>query len=78
MFAASPCSIVGLMKMPERDRAPGVIVMKARLSLWSCKSGATTIEYAMVAALISVAAFVVLGTIGSSVSGFFQSVASKL
>ena len=66
------------MKMPERDRVPGVIAMQAWLSLSRCKSGATAIEYAMVAALISVAAFVVIGTIGSSVSGFFQSVASKL
>ena len=52
--------------------------MHAWLSLSKCKSGATAIEYAMVAALISVAAFVVMGTIGGSVRGFFQSVASNL
>jgi Flp pilus assembly pilin Flp len=40
--------------------------------------GATAIEYAMVAFFISIAAFSVLVSIGSSVSGIFQTVATKL
>jgi len=38
--------------------------------------GATAIEYAMVALLISIAAFSVLVTVGSSVTGLFSSVAN--
>jgi Flp pilus assembly pilin Flp len=39
-------------------------------------AGATAIEYAMVAFFISIAAFSVLVTVGSSVSGLFQQVAA--
>ncbi|HXP03607.1 MAG TPA: Flp family type IVb pilin [Stellaceae bacterium] len=41
-------------------------------------TGATAIEYAMVAFFISIAAFSVLVSIGGSVSGIFQSVASSM
>jgi len=41
-------------------------------------AGATVIEYAMVAVLISVAAFSVIVSLGTSVSGMFGSVASSL
>jgi Flp pilus assembly pilin Flp len=64
------------MTIAEPDGATRT--MPKWLSLSMCQSGATAIEYAMVAALISVAAFVVFGTIGGSVTGFFQSVASNL
>jgi pilus assembly protein Flp/PilA len=39
-------------------------------------AGATAIEYAMVAVLISIAAFAALQIVGSSVTGMFSSVAS--
>jgi Flp pilus assembly pilin Flp len=69
---------VARLKMPGRDRMRGVIAMRAWLSRLRCSSGATAIEYAMVAALISVAAFVAIGSIGGTVSGFFQKIASNL
>jgi Flp pilus assembly pilin Flp len=40
--------------------------------------GATAIEYAMVASLVSVAAFSLIAMIGTSVSAGFESVASAL
>jgi len=42
------------------------------------ESGATAIEYGLIAALISVVIIGVLTTIGTSLSGKFQSVASAL
>jgi Flp pilus assembly pilin Flp len=42
----------------------------------SDQAGATAIEYAMVALLISIAGFSALVTIGSTVTGLFSSVAS--
>jgi Flp pilus assembly pilin Flp len=41
-------------------------------------TGATAIEYAMVAFFISIAAFSVLVSVGSSVSNIFQTVAASL
>jgi Flp pilus assembly pilin Flp len=40
--------------------------------------GATAIEYAVIASLISVAAFAVILSIGTNVSGIFGSVGSSL
>lgn len=42
------------------------------------EKGATAIEYAMVAFFISIAAFSVLVSVGGSVSGIFQTVASSM
>jgi pilus assembly protein Flp/PilA len=42
------------------------------------EDGATAIEYAMVASLVSVAAFSLISMIGTSVSTSFESVASAL
>ena len=52
-----------------RGKAPG---------LAPDQSGATAIEYAMVAFFISIAAFSVLVSVGSSVSNIFQTVAASL
>jgi Flp pilus assembly pilin Flp len=41
------------------------------------RSGATAIEYAMVAFFISIAAFSVIFSTGGSVSGLFQSIANS-
>jgi Flp pilus assembly pilin Flp len=43
--------------------------------LWRDRSAATAIEYAMVAFLVSIAGFVTYSSIGSGVTGLFQSVA---
>jgi Flp pilus assembly pilin Flp len=42
------------------------------------ESGATAIEYAMVAFFISIAAFAVLQTVGTSVTHLFESIAHSL
>lgn len=42
------------------------------------QDGATAIEYAMVASLVSVVAVVVIANIGSSVAAHFESVANAL
>jgi Flp pilus assembly pilin Flp len=52
--------------------------MRASLKHRLGDRGATAIEYAMVAFFISIAAFSVLLTVGSSVTTAFQNVANKL
>jgi pilus assembly protein Flp/PilA len=42
------------------------------------ESGATAIEYGLIAALIAVAIISVLGSVGSHLSGVFSTVSSKL
>ena len=42
------------------------------------KSGVTAIEYGLIAALIAVAAVVVMGTVGTNLSGVFSQVAASL
>lgn len=47
-------------------------------ALWNDKSGATAIEYGLIAALIAVAAVSVMGTVGTHLSTTFNTVATKL
>jgi pilus assembly protein Flp/PilA len=47
-------------------------------SLLRSETAATSIEYALIAALISVAAVTVLSTVGSNLTGTFSTVARKL
>ena len=42
------------------------------------ESGATAIEYGLIAALIAVAAIVALQLVGTNLSGIFNTVATKL
>ena len=42
------------------------------------ESGATAIEYGLIAALIAVAAVTVMGTVGTNLTSTFQSVANNL
>jgi pilus assembly protein Flp/PilA len=42
------------------------------------ESGATMIEYGLIAALVAVAAIVALESLGQSISGLFTSVGTKL
>ena len=42
------------------------------------QSGATAIEYGLIAALIAVALIAILGTLSTSLSSTFQKVATKL
>ena len=55
--------------------------MRSRISVWTLiatTSGVTAIEYGLIAALIAVAAVVVMGTVGTNLSGVFSQVASSL
>jgi pilus assembly protein Flp/PilA len=42
------------------------------------ESGATMIEYGLIAALVAVAAIVALESLGTSISGMFTAVSTKL
>ncbi len=42
------------------------------------EDGATAIEYGLIAALIAVAAVTVMGTVGTNLSGTFNTIATKL
>jgi pilus assembly protein Flp/PilA len=42
------------------------------------ESGATMIEYGLIAALVAVAAIVALQSLGTSISGMFTAVSTKL
>lgn len=62
---------------------PGIAAMKDRMrwesvALRADRSGATAIEYALVAGLISLSIVFWAAQIGTSVSGFFTTVASGL
>ena len=48
------------------------------MKLFRDQNGATAIEYALVASLVSVAAISFIASIGTSVSASFESVASAL
>jgi len=48
------------------------------VSLWKDESGATAIEYGLIAALIAVAAVTVMGTVGTNLSSTFNTVATHL
>ena len=52
--------------------------MKTLVRFAKCESGATAIEYGLIAALISVAIIGVLTTVGTNLSATFQTVADKL
>ena len=63
----------------ECQRLNRATAMLARLSsLLRSETAATSIEYALIAALISVAAVTVLSTVGSNLTGTFSTVARKL
>lgn len=52
--------------------------MKTMINLFKSEDGATAIEYALIAALISIVAIVALGSVGTQVNSSFSRVASSL
>ena len=46
--------------------------------LFNDSCGVTAIEYGLIAALIAVAAVVIMGTVGTNLSGVFSQVATSL
>ena len=45
---------------------------------FKCESGATAIEYGLIAALISIAIIAILGMIGTNLNGIFTSINTAL
>lgn len=54
------------------------VAVNLDLSILKHESGATAIEYGLIAALIAVAAVSVMGTVGTNLSGTFNSIATAL
>lgn len=52
--------------------------MQTMIRLFKSEDGATAIEYALIAALVSIVAIVAMGSVGNSVSNSFSKVASTL
>ena len=52
--------------------------MKTIRNLFADKKGATAIEYGLIAALIAVAAITAMSSLGTNLSGTFNTVSSKL
>ncbi len=52
--------------------------MKTLVRFAKCESGATAIEYGLIAALISVAIIGVLTTVGTNLEGVFNTIGTKL
>ncbi len=48
------------------------------IGLWQDETGATAIEYGLIAALIAVAAVTVMGNVGKNLSTTFSTIAGKL
>lgn len=46
--------------------------------LLQCESGATSIEYALIASIISVAAVIAMGRLGNSLTASYNQTAEKL
>ncbi len=61
-----------------RGASPGFPAMGRLPLLFKDDSGATAIEYGLIAALVSVAAIVLLQLLGVSLSGLFDLVATEL
>ena len=53
-------------------------MMKSLKAFVGNESGATAIEYALIASLIAVALVTILGSLGSKLSGVFSEVSSAL
>ena len=64
--------------LASRHTQKKVCVIQLLLKFIANESGATAIEYGLIAACISVAIITVLSTVGSSLNGTFTSVATTL
>ncbi|MEQ1705009.1 MAG: Flp family type IVb pilin [Rickettsiales bacterium] len=52
--------------------------MQTMIRLFKSEDGATAIEYALIAALVSIVAILTMGRVGNSVTNSFSKVASTL
>ena len=64
---------------PTETLRTGVeIMLKALAKIWNDDSGATAIEYGLIAALVSVAAITALTAMGGSLNTMFTTVSTSL
>jgi pilus assembly protein Flp/PilA len=54
------------------------IFMNTMIRLFKSEEGATAIEYALIAALIAIAAIVAMGTVGTQVTASFNKIGNQL
>lgn len=54
------------------------IVMKTMIRLFKSQDGATAIEYALIAALVSIVAIAAMSTVGTNVNSAFSKVGSSI
>ncbi len=52
--------------------------MKSLANFFSSEDGATAIEYALIAALVSIVAILAMGSVGNNVKNSFSKVSSSL
>lgn len=64
-----------IIRLQEQEGIPMLTTIR---NLWTDESGATAIEYGLIAALVSVAAIVALGNMGQSLVNIFSVVDSEL
>lgn len=64
--------------MPSENDVLGANVMNIFARFAQDESGATAIEYGLIAALISVGIIVAATTLGNSLSGLFTGISNKL
>jgi pilus assembly protein Flp/PilA len=73
-----PLTAVGFSSMVNSAQERAMHLFNCFSRLLRDDSGATAIEYGLIAALIAVAAVVVMGTVGSNLTSVFTTVASDL
>jgi pilus assembly protein Flp/PilA len=77
-------AINGALRVPNQNSGVahltlgGMTVMRKVLNLLQDRSGATAIEYGLIAALISVVIITAVTAVGNNLSGTFNTVANKL
>jgi pilus assembly protein Flp/PilA len=67
---------IAVHRVQETTRGTPMFAVLAKL--FRNQDGATAIEYAVIASLVSIAAFAFIGNIGTSVSATFETVANSL
>ena len=66
------------MYLVRRSAGKGRQMFETMKSLWKDESGATAIEYGLIAALVSVAAIGALTAMGTSLTSIFGTVSTQL
>jgi pilus assembly protein Flp/PilA len=71
-------AILWILQLDNKNLQRGLEFMKLFKKLMNDESGATAIEYGLIAALISIAAIVAMTTLGDSLKNSFGTVSNTL